>query len=52
MTERETLKRWIGESDNVVFSVERVSLRRVEFLISEVRMDYIIRNMITRRKLF
>ena len=43
---------WIKNSDNIVFFVEQVFQQKVEFLILEVLMDYIIRSINIRRRQF
>lgn len=43
---------WIKNSDNIVFLVEQVFQQKVEFLILEVLMDYIIRSINIRRRQF
>lgn len=48
----EEFVKWIKNSDNIVFLVEQVFQQKVEFLILEVLMDYIIRSINIRRRQF
>lgn len=48
----EEFVKWIRNSDNIVFLVEQVFQQKVEFLILEVLMDYIIRSINIRRRQF
>ena len=48
----EEFVKWVKNSDNIVFLVEQVFQQKVEFLILEVLMDYIIRSINIRRRQF
>ena len=50
MTERETLKKWLDESSNIVFFGGPVCPRRAIFRISGVQTDCTTRNTIIRRR--
>lgn len=51
MDEKQTLKQWIDESDNIVFLAELGYLQKVGYQTSEVKTDYITSNMIIHQKL-
>ncbi len=46
----DTLKKWIDESKNIVFLEAQEYQLKVEFLILEAKMVYIIKNINIRQK--